>query len=54
MESYSDSDTSSESEYSSDLEPNNEPNDNNDDPIEDIQPEHSVPTDDDEYETFGH
>src|SRR6266576_1120755 len=50
MESYSDSDTSSESEYSSDLQPDNEPDD--DDPIEDVQPERSMPTNDDKYETF--
>ena len=44
MESYSDSDTSS------DLKPDNETDD--DDLIEDSQPERSVPTDDDEYENF--
>jgi hypothetical protein len=49
MESYSDLDTSSESEYGSDLELDNE---TNDDLIEDGQPERSVPTRDDEYETF--
>jgi hypothetical protein len=54
MESYSDSDTSSESEYSSDLQPDNQPDNepDDDDPIEDVQPERSMPTDDDEYETF--
>ena len=49
MESYSDSDTSSESECDSDLESDNETDDNL---IEDSQLERSVPTNDDEYETF--
>ena len=47
MESYSDSDTSSDSECGSDLEPDNEPDED-----EDVQPERSMPPDDDEYETF--
>jgi len=47
MESHSDSDTSSDSECGSDLEPDNEPDED-----EDVQPERSMPPDDDEYETF--
>jgi hypothetical protein len=50
MESYSDSDTSSESECGSNLEPDSEPDD--DDDRVDAQPERSVLTNDDEYETF--
>jgi hypothetical protein len=50
MESYSDSDTSSESGCGSDFQPDNE-SDNDDDLIE-YQPERSMPTDDDAYKTY--
>jgi hypothetical protein len=60
MESYGNSDTSSESDCSSDLEPNNktdnetdnETNNETDNKTDNNQPERSVPIDDDEYETF--
>ena len=51
MEAYSDSDTSSESEYDSDKDSTLDPNLEEVDPREEVEPELSAP-DHDEYETF--
>lgn len=53
MEEYSDSDTSSESEYNLDRGPTTEPDLDNVDPCEEAEPEPSIP-DYNEYKTFGH